>query len=178
MAPPLFLAEGGFSPPWIERHGLPAGSFWLLFKVCESDSHGKNNKVNWHHQDTEGHICNKVQNREPPKSVIWTVLSVWICQVCQVITKGFKHTTSSPEITKAAVIFQQQAKSPAFEPNRSWHKSVHQGPAEPGCLIVKAAEKTSLVWGEETQQHYSQLSPRQTPLGPALSVHLREMSVL
>lgn len=143
MAPPLFLAEGGFSPPWIERHGLP-GSFWLLFKVCESGRHGKNNKVNWDHQDTEGHICNKVQNREPPKSVIWTVLSVWICQVCQVITKGFKHTTSSPEITKAAVIFQQQVKSPAFEPNRSWHRSVHQGPAEPGCLVVKAAEKPHL----------------------------------
>ena len=104
----------------------------------------KKNKVNWDHQDTEGHICNKVQNREPPKSVIWTVFSVWICQVCQVITKGFKHTTSSPEITKAAVIFQQQAKSPAFEPNRSWHRSVHQGPAEPGCLIVKAAEKPHL----------------------------------
>ena len=98
MALPLFLAEDGFSPPWIERHGLP-GSFWLLFKVCESGRHGKNNKVNWDRQDTEGHILNKVQNREPPKSVIWTVLSVWICQVCQVITKGFKHTTSSPRFS-------------------------------------------------------------------------------
>ena len=38
-APPLFLAEGGFSPPRIERHGLP-DSFWLLFKVYVSGSHG------------------------------------------------------------------------------------------------------------------------------------------
>ena len=49
------------------------------------------------------------------------------------------------EITKqakAAVIFQQQAQSPAFEPNTSWHRSLHQGLAAPGYLVVKAAEKS------------------------------------
>ena len=66
MAPPLFLAESGFSPPRIERHGLP-DSFWLLFKVFESGSHGKNNKVNWDHQGTKGHICHTVQ--ENPEKV-------------------------------------------------------------------------------------------------------------
>ena len=66
MAPPLFLAEGGFSPPRIERHGL-SDSFWRLFKVCESGSHGKNNKVNKKHQGTKGHICHTVQ--ENPEKV-------------------------------------------------------------------------------------------------------------
>ena len=66
MAPPSFLAEGGVSPPRIETHGLP-DSFWLLFKVSESGSHGKNDKVNWDHQGTESHICHTVQ--ENPEKV-------------------------------------------------------------------------------------------------------------
>lgn len=43
-----------------------------------------------------------------------------------------------------AVLFQQQAQSPSFEPNRFRNRSLHQGPPAPGNLVLIAAEKAHL----------------------------------
>ena len=64
-------------------------------------------------------------------------------------TKTF-HTQLDPRwldlqsLWAKETIFQQQAQSPAFEPNRSWHRRLHQGPPAPGYLVVIAAEKPDL----------------------------------
>ena len=43
-----------------------------------------------------------------------------------------------------AVLFQQQAQNPSFEPNRFRNRSLHQGPPASEYLVVIAAEKAHL----------------------------------